>query len=205
MFEVHRAGKTFKRVKRGRNATARATAQLAATGFRYLSLFFVPKMFCCIFLLKSSVLRRCSDDSGSAKLACLTVERLCGLWHFKGYWTYEQYWQKLMHQNRKHLLLTTRFVGFCGVDILRLGLLSVQYPLFSIDQRKNLLDGRTTVEQLSDLERRSDPVSIELAGVWSSSHALVSRILVSSWVCVFYTGDGKSSSPSHSFQQKWKP
>lgn len=32
------------------------------------------------------------------------------------------------------------------------------------------------IEQLSELERRSDPVTIELAGVWTSSYAVVSEI-----------------------------
>ncbi|CAN0000576.1 unnamed protein product, partial [Hapterophycus canaliculatus] len=41
--------------------------------------------------------------------------------------------------------------------------------------RRNVLDGRTMIEQLSELERRSDPVAIELAGVWASSYALVER------------------------------
>lgn len=40
--------------------------------------------------------------------------------------------------------------------------------------RRNVLDGRTMIEQLSELERRSDPVAIELAGVWTSSYAVVS-------------------------------
>ncbi len=38
-----------------------------------------------------------------------------------------------------------------------------------------MLDGRTMIEQLSELERRSDPVAIELAGVWTSSYAVVRR------------------------------
>ncbi|CAM9700023.1 unnamed protein product, partial [Scytosiphon promiscuus] len=41
--------------------------------------------------------------------------------------------------------------------------------------RRNVLDGRTMIEQLSELERRSDPVAIELAGVWASSYAVVER------------------------------
>ena len=39
--------------------------------------------------------------------------------------------------------------------------------------RRNVLDGRTMIEQLSELERRSDPLTAELAGVWTSSYAVV--------------------------------
>ena len=36
-----------------------------------------------------------------------------------------------------------------------------------------MLDGRTMIEQLSDLEKKSDPVTVELAGVWTTSYAVV--------------------------------
>lgn len=51
-----------------------------------------------------------------------------------------------------------------------------------------MLDGRTMIEQLSELERRSDPVAIELAGVWTSSYAVVRTIFLEilSSVCVIH-------------------
>lgn len=53
----------------------------------------------------------------------------------------------------------------------------VYIHIFPLVIRRNVLDGRTMIEQLSELERRSDPVAVELAGVWTSSYAVVSEIL----------------------------
>lgn len=92
----------------------------------------------------------------------------------------------------------------CSLSLQHIALNRFAYFLFllfcfvfsHVKCRRNVLDGRTMIEQLSELERRSDPVAIELAGVWTSSYAVVSvGVFCVAEIRVDEIGRGKETKP----------